>query len=131
MSVSKPQSISRSERRKQQTREQLVQACRELLIERHYDGLTVQAITDRADLGYGTFYLHFKDKDEIVWAVMQEYSDAFNQAVDARLADIASPRRELLAWQAIFEYVGEVREGFAALFGTRGSAVLTQYYRDC
>ena len=130
MSVMEVKALSRSERRKQQTREMLRQACRELLAERSYEGLTIQAITERADLGYGTFYLHFEDKDDIVWDVIHEYAEVYEQEMDARLANVPFPRREYLSWLYVFDYVAQVREPFRAMFGTRGSAALTQRYVD-
>lgn len=68
MNTEKP---NRFQRRKQRTRNALKQAAMDLLLAYGYDNLTVQAITDRADFARGTFYVHFADKDDIVWALPQ------------------------------------------------------------
>ena len=60
-------SMNRAERRREQTLMQLRQAAMELIFEDGYANLTIRAITERADLGYGTFYLYFAEKDDIVW----------------------------------------------------------------
>src|SRR5512137_1474289 len=62
---------SRHERRRQQTRKLLTQTAVQLVLEKGYDAISIQDITDRADLGRGTFYIHFKDKEEVVWSAIQ------------------------------------------------------------
>ncbi len=129
MSEPTPVQLSRAERRKQQTHELIKQAAGELLLERGYPALTVQAITERADVGYGTFYLHFGDKDDVVWAVMHDLAQAYRAQVDAQLVDVPYPRKEYLGWLAIFRYVGTIRDQFVAYFGSQGSAKLVSLYQ--
>ena len=51
------------------------------------EGATISAITERADVGLGTFYLHFEDKDAIAVAVctvvVNRLLDEEGQSVDA------------------------------------------------
>jgi AcrR family transcriptional regulator len=128
--VTNTNQVTRFERKKQRTRELLKQAISELLFEQGYQGLTIQAITDRADLGYGTFYLHFEDKDEAVWEVCMDFSEAYQRDLNARLADIPYPRKEYLGFIATFEYTDNVRDLFREMFGSRGSAALIKYYQN-
>lgn len=76
MSVVDRGSENRAERRKRQTRDQIKRAALDVMAERGYAGPTVQLITERADVGYGTFYLHFGDKDEIVAELLEDIGDA-------------------------------------------------------
>jgi AcrR family transcriptional regulator len=55
----------KSDRRVQRTRELLQKALIELMQEQEYDGITVQDIVDRANIGRTAFYLHFNNKDEL------------------------------------------------------------------
>src|SRR5690242_7433215 len=73
--VSEMNTPNRFERRKQRTREQLKRAAIDLVLEKGYDSLTIQDITDRADVARATFYLYYKDKEEIVWAAIQDQWD--------------------------------------------------------
>ncbi len=130
MSVLEAFPVNRAERRRQQSREQLKTAAAELLAESGYVNLTIRAITDRADLGYGTFYLHFADKDDVVWAVMHELGEIFMGEMNRRLEGVPFPRREYLSWVYLFEYMGQYKAGFVSLFGRDGSAVLLQRYQD-
>ena len=45
------QSQNRHQRRKQQTRNLLIQTTLQLILEQGYDSISIQDITDRADLG--------------------------------------------------------------------------------
>lgn len=56
----------RGDRRVQKTREGLLDALRELLMERGYERLTIQNLLDRAGVGRATFYAHFESKDELL-----------------------------------------------------------------
>jgi AcrR family transcriptional regulator len=96
-------SPNRFERHKQRTRQLLMHATLELISEKGYEEVSVQDITDRADLGRGTFYLHFKNKEEVLWMILEEYFDRESAVVNERVANVPSPRKEYLSWIAFFE----------------------------
>lgn len=70
---------TRQDRRRERTRGALLDAALRLFAERGFDETTVQAITEAADAGKGTFFHHFPTKDHVLVA----YWNAFN----ARLLD--------------------------------------------
>ena len=79
--------VNRFERRKQRTRDQLKQAAIGLILEKGYDAVQVQDITDRADLGRGTFYIHFADKEDVVWRAVRVFPPpAFRRVISIRTA---------------------------------------------
>ena len=53
-------------RRVERTRSALKQALYELIEEKGYDQVTVEEITERANLGRATFYLHYRDKEDLL-----------------------------------------------------------------
>jgi AcrR family transcriptional regulator len=61
--------LRRGERRKQHTKRRLLDAAAETYAELGIEGATISSITERADVGLGTFYLHFEDKDTIAASV--------------------------------------------------------------
>lgn len=66
----------RPDRRKPRTRRLLRDALISLILEKGYDAVTVQDITDRANLGRATLYLHFKQgKDELLMTSLREMFD--------------------------------------------------------
>jgi AcrR family transcriptional regulator len=58
------------DRRVLRTREALREALGELIEEKDYDEITVEEITERANIGRATFYLHYKDKEDLL---MEEF----------------------------------------------------------
>jgi AcrR family transcriptional regulator len=122
--------VNRFERRKQRTRNQLKQSAIELILEKGYDAVSVQDITNHADLGRGTFYVHFDDKEDIVWKALREGFDALNDDLNTRYANEHSPRLEYLIWIRIFEYAAEHRNLFLVMLGGKGSALLKDRIED-
>lgn len=54
------------DRRVQRTRELLQRALMQLIDEKGYDAITINDITERANLGRTTFYLHYQNKDDLM-----------------------------------------------------------------
>jgi AcrR family transcriptional regulator len=67
----------RMDRRVQRTRKLLRESLMDLILEEGYDAISIQDITDKANLGRATFYLHFKDKDELLLDVMGQLMSDF------------------------------------------------------
>jgi len=65
----------RRERRKAETRRRLLDAARQLFVERGYDATRPQDIARAADVGAGTFYLHFADKRDAFRAFAEEAAE--------------------------------------------------------
>jgi len=61
----------KTDRRIQRTRQSLRTALMELIKEKDYDALSIEEITERANVGRTTFYLHYKDKEDLL---MEEFS---------------------------------------------------------
>ncbi|MBZ0279264.1 MAG: TetR/AcrR family transcriptional regulator [Anaerolineae bacterium] len=119
--------INRFERRKQRTRDQLKQAAITLILEKGFDEVSVQDITDSADLGRGTFYVHFNDKEDIVWTAVREGFDVLDQDIRQNYyGHEQSPRLEYLVWLLKFEYAAEHRDLFMVMFGGKGASWMTE-----
>ena len=54
------------DRRIQKTKNLLHDALGYLIREKPYDAIVVQEILDRANVGRSTFYMHFRDKDDLL-----------------------------------------------------------------
>jgi len=65
------------DRRVRRTRRALQEALINLVLEKGYDAVTIEEITDRADLGRTTFYLHFRDKEELLLHAIDTICDDF------------------------------------------------------
>jgi AcrR family transcriptional regulator len=77
-----PVSSSRFDRRRAQTRAALIGAAQDLLIEGRL-GVPIQEVTERADVGIGTFYNHFDSKDELFAAAIESAVSQWAESLDA------------------------------------------------
>lgn len=75
-----PSSGTRSDRRRERTRRRLLDAGRIIIAERGVAALRIQEITERADVALGSFYNHFRTKEELVEAVVSEILSAMAEA---------------------------------------------------
>ena len=82
---------NRLDRRKARTRAALVAAARELLASRDPGEVSIQEITDTADVGFGSFYNHFESKAELFDAALEEVLEEYGALFDALTADMDDP----------------------------------------
>ena len=84
---------TRSDRRRLQTRSALLEAGRRLFSERGADGVTIQQITDAADVAKGSFYNHFESREDLqrtaAQVALEEIGAANDRDVEAREGDAA------------------------------------------
>jgi AcrR family transcriptional regulator len=64
-------SETRAERRKRETRERLLAASLRVFLERGFAAATTAEMAAAADVGAGTFYLHFKDKRDVYETIVR------------------------------------------------------------
>lgn len=75
MTIMEPKT-RKPDRRIERTRLLLRDALMQLIVEKGYHEITIQDITDRANVSRTTFYLHFKDKEELLFTGMVDlYND--------------------------------------------------------
>jgi AcrR family transcriptional regulator len=111
------------------TRKLLIQAALQLVLEKGFDSISIQDITDRADLGRGTFYIHFKDKEEVVWTAFRDLFQDLEQEAHKQL-DRRMPKVEYYGLLNIFRHAEKNRDLYRVMFGGQGSSVLTARAQD-
>lgn len=82
--------MDKVDRRTQRTKSQLQQAILELLSEKAYNAITVQDITERANVGRTTFYSHYGSKAELYMAAHFEEVAQLGQA-SLTIDDLLAP----------------------------------------
>ncbi len=117
--------LTRHQRQRLRTRKQLIQAAVELTLEKGYEAVTVQDITDRADLGRGTFYVHFKDKEDALWTAMQIGFQETEAKAHSQFKDVPLPANlEYYYYLNIFHHA-ELNQGlYRVMLGRQGSSTL-------
>jgi AcrR family transcriptional regulator len=77
----------RRERKKQRTRDSLIEAAMGLFAAKGYDGTTVREITDAVDVSERTFFRYFASKEDLVLSFVRDGLTAFAAALMARPAE--------------------------------------------
>lgn len=62
----------RPDRRIHRTRRELAKALIELTLEKGFEAVTIRDLTERADIGYATFFRHYPDKEALVNHLLEE-----------------------------------------------------------
>jgi AcrR family transcriptional regulator len=101
----------KKDRRVVRTRDTLGDALVALMREKNFEKITVQEVLDRAGVGRSTFYVHYRDKDDLF---LSDVEDFFENCSTALTRQGASPKR-LLPVKEFFTHVREAREFYAAL----------------
>lgn len=85
----------RRERHRRETFERLVKAAREIMFSRGFNDITVQDITDAADVGKGTFFNYFRSKEHVVSRVQEYNRRSVDRAVEQVRSAHATPQDAL------------------------------------
>jgi AcrR family transcriptional regulator len=105
------------DRRVRRTRRELREALFALIVERGYEDIAVLDITERANLGRTTFYLHYHEKDELLVEGLRELINELRQGVEPEMGEICTYYTRSIR---IFQHVARHRALYQALLGEMG-----------
>jgi len=115
------------------TRKELIKAAEEELAAKGYFDTTIADIAKRADLSRGTFYLYFKDKDDIIEAVFNNMISRINplnatsKDFIARLDTSSIDELKRISYQIVDIF--DTPFNWAILQGTFCSEKISNHYR--
>lgn len=123
----------KDDRRIQRTRKQLRESMLALILDRGYDDFSIQDITDHANLGRATFYLHYREKDELYRDVLANMADEFVKTLpkkDSKDRQTVSIRN----LERLFEFLENKYDLYRIITVGRSmiltSAILTEIFRE-
>ncbi len=85
-------------RQQTRTRQALMNATVQLIIQDGYDKLTITAIVNEANYTRRAFYLHFNNIDHIIQLILVEFFLKYQQDLMVAIADLETPIREYTLW---------------------------------
>ena len=113
------------DRRVQRTRLLLHKGLMSLILEKKYESITVQEILDRADVGRSTFYLHFRDKDDLLVSGFHYLKSFLESVQDTSATATGKSYERIIGFSlAMFEHAHEYRRVNRALLGSSAEAVV-------
>ena len=112
----------KTDRRVTRTQKSLRDALHSLIHERDYDSIVIKEILDRANVGRSAFYMHFRDKDELL---VHTFHDILGTVRSSRPASGDSQHERLLWFSLpVFEHLDRLRHIGELKLGPKGRAVL-------
>jgi len=109
---------NRFERRRARTRDEILRAATRILASKGLHETKIADIAAAADVGVGTFYLHFDTKEALFDAVVEDTVARLKAVIDA--ARVSSPdpvERVHRSNSAFCRFAADNREVFKAVFG--------------
>jgi len=91
-------------RKKDATREQIVKAAIQVFGGKSYPEASISEIAQRAEVAEGTIYQHFKNKEDLLFFIPTERTNAFCEGLDLHLQGIQDARNKLakFAWYYLY-----------------------------
>jgi AcrR family transcriptional regulator len=116
------------DRRVRRTRKMLSRALLELIKEKDYESITIQDITEQADVHRATFYLHFTTKEELLATSLESlFADLGTRAKAESGVEKPSFLKETEAGRVIFAHVSEYSDLYRVLVGQKGVGYVTHH----
>lgn len=115
------------DRRVAKTQALLHEALGSLVLEKSYESISVKDILDRANVGRSTFYMHYRDKDELLASSIRDLL----RPVHFKGPPPSAKRHERLIWFGLplFDHIHQHRRMGKAKIGARGRAILHEHLR--
>ena len=99
----------RRERKKQHTRDELMDHAARLFAERGFDAVTTEDIAEAADVSQRTFFRHFPSKEAVIYGRAHELREAMVAAFAARPTNEPIVASVIAAMRAITTYYADNR----------------------
>ena len=125
------------DRRVRRTRRALQDALISLILEKSYDTVTIEEITERADLGRSTFYLHFRDKEELMLHAIDTICDDFIEKHQSLMEIVDIPQNAIHRLRLklderilyhIFAHARENADLYKVMMRGEGGAMVSQRF---
>lgn len=111
---------SAPDRRVERTRKALRAALHSLVAHKSYDEITLSEVLTRANVGRSTFYLHFRDKDDLLLSTVADVMTV------AGVAPTAEKWPDSVLWFSLpmFDYHAQQKRSASHRMGERGKNIL-------
>lgn len=113
---------TRFQRRREATREQIVRAAEHVMAEKGVHATKITDIAAAADVGVGTFYLHFETKQELFDELVADAVTRLQAAIEEARASTTEVMEQVrAATRAVCRFARDNRAVFRIVFGHGGT----------
>jgi AcrR family transcriptional regulator len=117
--------MSRVDRRVQKSQEAIKSAFIELMSEKSFDHITIQDISDRANVGRRTIYDHYMDKFDLLDKLIEEHINELRI-----LCESASELNFVEGNLIWFEYFERNRSFFSTMLASKGAPAFRSHFLE-
>lgn len=117
--------MTKVDRRIAKSQEAIKNAVIELMSEKSFDDITIQDISDRANVSRGTIYLHYADKFDLLDKLIEEHINEMGDICEATSA--AEYKDANLPW---FEYLESHYFFFSIMLASKGAPSFRSQFHD-
>jgi AcrR family transcriptional regulator len=111
LSAIEPLSMRKADARIRRTRTQLGTALLNLIIEKPIREVTVQDVLDRSGVGRSTFYLHYRDIDDLLLSQLEMFCEAMSNV----LSDRKDKSNRVVPVAELFAHIGNDNKLYGVL----------------
>lgn len=123
--------MNSQDRRIQKTRMALHEALINLMRERPYESIMVKHILDRANVGRSTFYMHYRDKDELLLAGIGHLQSHLQEAQHNAKSTAKNNCDRVIGFSlAMFEHAYDHQDVYRTLVGGKAWLVIRGKMED-
>jgi len=112
--------MTRTDRRIQRTQKLITDALLNLLMAKKFNDITIQEITDTANVGRATFYLHYHNKEQCLIQLLTQGFDSLVTEIESVL--MKKDRDRVFIVEQIFIHIANRRKLYLALLNDTQSA---------
>lgn len=123
--TTQPVKSQHTDRRVRRTQKALEDALIALILEKGYEAVTVQDISERANVGRSTFYAYYDYKDELLLSQLDKLDGAFSDAVVRSLFEDGDGDGH--GALALFQNVQANRRVVKAMLGRQSGALIADH----
>ncbi len=126
----------KQDRRVNRTRRLLRESLMKLVVEKGYDSVTIEDITETSELGRTTFYLHYRDKEELLLesidAIATELTSHIYEQIQAGnpSGTFLSGENQFRPIQFVFEHASNNRMLYQIILRGEGSTIAASRIRQ-
>jgi AcrR family transcriptional regulator len=119
------------DRRVERTRKLLQASLLALIVEQGFDGLRIEDITERANLRRATFYMHYKDKVELLFSALEVTFATLVEATEHYAADNGLGwKTHYEAYLLTFQHVEQNHVLYKALLNSQSGTQVIRHIHD-
>lgn len=122
--------LEKTDRRSLRSQRLLSEALIALILEKGYAAVTIKEIADRADVAYVTFYRHYRDKDDLLNAILSTSLIALVEQIETAAREAFAERKDTREGLLVFRHVQEHANLYRILLSSQGILRVRKQVQD-